>query len=84
MKTMKVALLATVAFAAVTVGARADDTAALKAELEALNARVAQLKQLLLFQLAIRCSRLPIVRLRRFLASPKPARILLLMATRQP
>jgi hypothetical protein len=44
MKTMKVALLATVAFASVTVGARADDTAALKAELEALNARVAQLE----------------------------------------
>jgi hypothetical protein len=44
MKTMKVALLATAALAAVSVSARADDTAALKAELEALNARVAQLE----------------------------------------
>ena len=44
MKTMKVALLATAAIAAVSVSARADDTAALKAELEALNARVAQLE----------------------------------------
>jgi hypothetical protein len=44
MKTMKVALLATAALAAVSVSARADDTSALKAELEALNARVAQLE----------------------------------------
>jgi hypothetical protein len=44
MKTMKVALLATAALAAVTVSARADETSALKAELEALNARVAQLE----------------------------------------
>jgi hypothetical protein len=44
MKTMKVALLATAALAAVSVSARADDTAALKAQLEALNARVAQLE----------------------------------------
>jgi hypothetical protein len=44
MKTMKVALLATAALAAVTVSARADDASALKAELAALNARVAQLE----------------------------------------
>ncbi len=44
MKTMKVALLATAALAAVTVSARADETSALKAQLEALNARVAQLE----------------------------------------
>jgi hypothetical protein len=44
MKTMKVALLATAALAAVSVSARADSTADLKAQLEALNARVAQLE----------------------------------------
>lgn len=44
MKTMKVALLASAALAAVSVSARADDVAALKAQLEALNARVAQLE----------------------------------------
>ena len=44
MKTMKVALLATAALAAVSVAARADDTAAIKAQLEALNARIAQLE----------------------------------------
>ncbi len=44
MKTMKVALLATAALAAVSVGARADDAAAIKAQLEALNARIAQLE----------------------------------------
>jgi hypothetical protein len=44
MKTMKVALLATAALAAVTVSARADDSAAIKAQLEALNARIAQLE----------------------------------------
>ena len=44
MKTMKVALLATAALAVVSVSARADDVAALKAQLEALNARVAQLE----------------------------------------
>jgi len=44
MKTMKVALLATAALAAVTVSARADDTAAIKAQLEALTARIAQLE----------------------------------------
>ncbi len=44
MKTMKVALLATAALAAVTVSARADDAAAIKAQLEALNARIAQLE----------------------------------------
>jgi hypothetical protein len=44
MKTMKLALLGTAALAAVTVSARADDVAALKAQLEALNARVAQLE----------------------------------------
>lgn len=44
MKTMKVALLATAALAAVSVSARADDTAAIKAQLEALTARIAQLE----------------------------------------
>jgi hypothetical protein len=44
MKTMKVALLATAALAAVSVSARADDTADIKAQLEALNARIAQLE----------------------------------------
>ena len=44
MKTMKVALLATAALAAVSVSARADDAAAIKAQLEALNARIAQLE----------------------------------------
>ena len=44
MKTMKVALLATAALAAVTVSARADDTAAIKAQLESLTARIAQLE----------------------------------------
>ena len=44
MKTMKVALLATAALAAVTVSARADDSAAIKAQLEALTARIAQLE----------------------------------------
>ncbi len=44
MKTMKVALLATAALAAVTVSARADDASAIKAQLEALNARIAQLE----------------------------------------
>ena len=44
MKTMKVALLATAALAAVTVSARADESAAIKAQLEALTARIAQLE----------------------------------------
>lgn len=44
MKTMKVALLATAALAAVSVSARADDAASIKAQLEALNARIAQLE----------------------------------------
>lgn len=44
MKTMKVALLATAALAAVSVSARADDTAAIKAQLEALTARIAQME----------------------------------------
>ncbi len=44
MKTMKVALLATAALTAVSVSARADDTAAIKAQLEALTARIAQLE----------------------------------------
>lgn len=44
MKTMKLALLGTAALAAVTVSARADEVADLKAQLEALNARVAQLE----------------------------------------
>jgi len=44
MKTMKVALLATAALAAVSVSARADDTTAIKAQLEALTARIAQLE----------------------------------------
>ena len=44
MKTMKVALLASAALAAVSVSARADDTAAIKAQLEALTARIAQLE----------------------------------------
>jgi hypothetical protein len=44
MKTMKLALLGTAALAAASVSARADDVAALKAQLEALNARVAQLE----------------------------------------
>jgi hypothetical protein len=44
MKTMKVALLATAALAAVSASARADDTAAIKAQLEALTARIAQLE----------------------------------------
>jgi hypothetical protein len=44
MKTMKVALLATAALAAVSVSARADDAAAIKAQLEALNARIAMLE----------------------------------------
>jgi hypothetical protein len=44
MKTMKVALLATAALAAVSVSARADDAAAIKAQLEALTARIAQLE----------------------------------------
>ena len=38
MKTMKLALLATAAVAAVTVSARADEVSDLKAQLEALNA----------------------------------------------
>lgn len=44
MKTMKVALLATAALAAVSVSARADESAAIKAQLEALTARIAQLE----------------------------------------
>lgn len=44
MKTMKLALLATAAVAAVTTAARADDLSALKAQVEALNARVAQME----------------------------------------
>ena len=44
MKTMKVALLATAALAAISASARADDTAAIKAQLEALTARIAQLE----------------------------------------
>jgi opacity protein-like surface antigen len=44
MKTMKVALLATAALAAVSASARADDAADIKAQLEALTARIAQLE----------------------------------------
>ncbi len=44
MKTMKVALLATAALAAVSASARADDAAAIKAQLEALTARIAHLE----------------------------------------
>lgn len=44
MKTMKLALLATAAVAAVTTAARADDLSALKAQINALNARVAQIE----------------------------------------
>lgn len=44
MKTMKVALLATAALAAFSVSARADEAAAIKAQLEALTARIAQLE----------------------------------------
>ncbi|HUR42724.1 MAG TPA: hypothetical protein VMZ01_01360 [Aestuariivirga sp.] len=44
MKMMKLALLGGAAFAVMTAGAQADDLSALKAEIEALNARVAQLE----------------------------------------
>jgi hypothetical protein len=44
MKIMKVALLATAALAAVSISARADETSDLKAQLEALNARIAKLE----------------------------------------
>ena len=44
MKTMKVALLATAGLAAVSMSARADEVTDLKAQLESLNARVAQLE----------------------------------------
>ena len=44
MKMMKLALLGGAALAVTAAGARADDLGALKAEIEALNARVAQLE----------------------------------------
>jgi len=44
MKMMKLALLGGAAFAVMTAGAQADDLSALKAEINALNARVAQLE----------------------------------------
>ena len=44
MKTMKLALLATAAIAAVSTAARADDLSALKAQIDSLNARVAQME----------------------------------------
>jgi hypothetical protein len=44
MKMMKTVLLATAALAVVSASARADDAAAIKAQLEALNARIAQLE----------------------------------------
>lgn len=44
MKTIKMALLGGAALAVMTAGAQADDLAALKAEIEALNSRVAQLE----------------------------------------
>jgi hypothetical protein len=44
MKMMKIALLATAAVAAVSVSARADDLSDLKAQIEALNARVASVE----------------------------------------
>jgi hypothetical protein len=44
MKTMKIALLGTAALAAVSVSARADELSDLKAQIEALNARVAQVE----------------------------------------
>jgi hypothetical protein len=44
MKVVKLALLGTAALAAVSVGARADDLADLKAQIEALNGRITQLE----------------------------------------
>jgi hypothetical protein len=44
MKTMKVALLATAGLAAVSISARADEVSDMKAQLEALNARIAKLE----------------------------------------
>jgi hypothetical protein len=44
MKTMKVALLATAGLAAVSISARADQVSDMKAQLEALNARIAKLE----------------------------------------
>lgn len=44
MKVMKLALLGTAALAAVSVSARADDLADLKAQIEALNSRISQLE----------------------------------------
>lgn len=44
MKTIKLALLGTAALAAASMAAKADDLDALKAEIEALNSRVAQLE----------------------------------------
>jgi hypothetical protein len=44
MKVVKLALLGTAALAAVTVSARADDLATLKAQIEALNARISQIE----------------------------------------
>jgi hypothetical protein len=44
MKTMKVALLATAGLAAVSISARADSVSDMKAQLEALNARIARLE----------------------------------------
>lgn len=44
MKMMKLALLGTAALAVTAIGAQADDLSALRAEIEALNSRVAQLE----------------------------------------
>ena len=44
MKTMKLALLGGAALAVMTAGAQADDLSALKAQIESLNARVAQME----------------------------------------
>jgi hypothetical protein len=44
MNVLKIALLGTAALAAVSVGARADDLADLKAQIEALNGRISQLE----------------------------------------
>jgi hypothetical protein len=44
MNVLKIALLGTAALAAVSVSARADDLADLKAQIEALNGRISQLE----------------------------------------
>src|SRR5687768_13095948 len=44
MKMMKLALLGTAALAVSAIGAQADDLSSLKAEIEALNARITQLE----------------------------------------